>query len=180
MWLTAATMLFVTGCAGPILPPRTKPGGAAKWAETLAYQKALEWSPDATLVRVKGAGVGIEGWLPDKGGEWSLAYSSVARGKTVEFAVDPDGKVRAEPVAAGKEPPTTPVPRDWLDSPKVFGTTRAHWKNEPLHVLEAELSAATEPTRAPGQVVWRIRFWLSTSTTETHVVTADAHWVAMY
>jgi hypothetical protein len=174
----AVAATLAAGCAGPILPARSKPGGAAKWAETLALSKALAWAADATLVRVTGAGIGIEGWLPDRGGEWKLTYASAARPHLLELAIDPDGAVRERETA--KAAPPAPVPPAWLDSPKVWAATRAHWRGEPVHTLDAELSADAEPDRSAGTVAWRIRFWLADGKVETHVVTPDARWLAVY
>jgi hypothetical protein len=174
----AAAVLGYVACAGPILPARSKPGGAVKWAESLALSKAIQWSTDATLVSVTGAGIGIEGWLPDRGGEWKFTYTSVAKATRMEIVIDSDGTVRDRETAKG--PPAAALPAGWLDSPKVWAATRAHWTGQPVHTLDAELSPVAEPERAAGALVWRIRFWTEAGAVETHVVTPDARWLLSY
>jgi hypothetical protein len=171
----ALAALLLAGCTGPILPARSKPGGAAKWGEAIAYGKALAWSRDAVLVRINGAGVGIEGWLPDRGGEWQFTYSSADRGLRYEVVVDSDGKVRHNERSAIT---LAPLPRDWIDSPRIWNAARAHWSAEPVHTIDAELASGLAPNRAPGQVVWRLRFWMQNGVTETHWVAAAGQWIA--
>ena len=168
--------LVVAGCAGPILPARSKPGGAAKWGEAIAYGKALTWARDAALVRVAGTGVGIEGWLPDRGGEWQFTYSSAERGLRYEIVVDSDGKVRDNERSAST---LLPLPRTWIDSPRVWGAARAHWSAEPVHTIDAELAIGLRADATAGDAVWRLRFWMQNGVTETHWVHADGRWIAM-
>jgi hypothetical protein len=178
-FLAGATLLALGGCAGPIIPHRSKPGGAARWAAALASDQALLWAPDAVLYRIAGAGVGTDGWLPDRGGAWRLRYRSAARENALEVTVDGDGRVGTQEIRDDAAP-WTALPRDWLDSPKIWAATRGHERLEPVHTLDSEFGAGIEPERFPREAVWRIRFWLPDNSSETHVVTADGRWRAAY
>lgn len=179
MLRTLATLLALAGCAAPIVPHRSKPGGSARWAEVLASEQALLWAPDAVLCRVAGAGVGSDGWLPDRGGAWQLCYWSPLHGPVLEVAVDGDGRVRTQEIRDAPERGRA-LPRDWLDSPKVWAATRGHERLEPMHTLDSKFAVDAEPERFPGEALWTIRFWLPDNTSETHVVTADGRWRAAY
>jgi hypothetical protein len=174
----AAASIATLACA-PVLPERSKPGGAARWAYAEALDTAVRWSPAAALCRVVGEGVGSEGWLPDRGGAWSLTYWAPEKSGVLEVTVDTDGKVtsveRAESPARGKT-----LPHDWMDSPRVWATTRQHQKGTPLNTFAAELAVDAEPERYPGRPVWRIQFFLQEGGNETHVVSPQAEWLARY
>jgi hypothetical protein len=174
-----AVLLLIVGCAAPIVPQRAKPGGSARWAEALALRKAHSWAPDAALCRIDGLGVGSDGWLPDRGGSWRLHYWSAAHEPVLEIAVDSDGGLRVQELGEAPERGRS-LPATWADSPKAWAATRFHQAVEPMHTFDAELAADAEPQRFPGEVVWRIRFWLPDGTYETHVVTAGGTWRASY
>ena len=171
--------LVWTACAAPIVPQRSRPGGSARWAETLALPKAAAWAPDATLCAVLGAGVGADGWLPDRGGVWKLYYWSPNQASMYEVTVDSEGSVHELDV---KNTPQrgSRLPTAWADSPKVWATTHAHQTAEAVHTLDAELSLNAEPGKYPTRTVWRIRFWMPNSTIETHVVAPEALWLSFY
>ncbi len=172
------TLGFLLGACAPIVPQRTKMGGAARWAESKAIPSAFDWASDAKLCRVVGAGIGSDGWLPDRGGEWVFTYWSAAQPALFQVTVDSDGRVRT---ASTKEGPRgSTLPPGWIDSPKLWSKTRAHQKREPLNTLDAELSASAAPEHFKDQFVWRIRFWMNDSTMETHVVTPDGKWLLSY
>jgi hypothetical protein len=175
----ALAMCLVAGCAAPIVPQRSKPGGSARWAEAIAFQRALTWSPNAHLYRIAGAGVGTDGWLPDRGGTWELDYWSESEKTVLAINIDSDGAARTHetPAAAPRE---STLPPDWEDSPKVWLAARRHSKQEPVHTFDAELAFDAEPQRYPGRPVWRIRFWQPDNTYETHVVSIDAGWLTSY
>ncbi len=170
---------FLFGACAPIVPQRSKPGGAARWAEQIAISSAFDWGGERVqLCRVTGAGVGAEGWLPDRGGQWAFTYWSPAQTALLQVTVDSDGNVKS---AAAKDGPRgTTLPPGWVDSPKLWAATRSHQKREPLNTLDAELSASADPEHFKDQVVWRIRFWLDDSTMETHIVTPDGKWLLSY
>lgn len=172
-------LALITACAAPILPQRSRPGGSARWAEALAAQPAVEWSASATLCRLNGGGVAIDGWLPDRGGYWQLIYSSPAKTSLLEVSVDSEGNVRT------REIPATPSRRcqlnsDWLDSPRIWAATRAHQEGILVHTFDAELAFDAEPERFPGRPVWRIRFWREDHAYEIHVVSSQGEWLASY
>jgi hypothetical protein len=169
----------LAGCAAPILPQRSKPGGSARWAETISLQRALAWSRQSKLCRVTGTGVGVEGWLPDRGGAWALEYWSPEKEQMLEVSVDSDGATRTRPIPPGPQRGRT-LPDTWQDSPKVWAATRQHLQGEPINTFDAELGFDAEPQRFAGQAVWRIRFWQEDKSFETHVVGADARWLASY
>jgi hypothetical protein len=174
----ALVACFVAACA-PIVPGRTKPGGAARWAETTAQQRAVEWARDAELCRIVGAGVGIDGWLPDRGGNWLLTFWSPQKRSVLQVSVDSDGNVRAEEKTDVEHRGHT-LPRAWSDSPKVWAATRRHQKGEPLNTFEAELAVDADAEHFSGQIVWRIRFWLPGNAYETHVLSPEGSWLASY
>lgn len=170
--------LLACACAAPIVPQRSRPGGSARWAETLAIPKVTTWAPDAVLCAIQGAGVGADGWLPDRGGVWKLYYWSPNETSMYEVSVDSEGVVRGLDV---KNLPQrgSRLPTDWADSPKVWATTHAHQKAEAVHTLDTELSLNAEPGKYPARTVWRIRFWMPNNRIETHVVAPEAVWLSM-
>jgi hypothetical protein len=175
--LLSAGWLLVTTCAAPILPQRSKPGGAARWAEMLAIEKAVAWSQQAKLCCITGAGVGADGWLPDRGGSWVLFYWSPEKQQMLQVTIDSDGATRS------KEVPPVPqrgrvLPPDWQDSPQVWAATRRHQVQDPVHTLDAEFAFDVSPERFKDQPVWRIRFFEQDNSFETHYVSADAKWLA--
>jgi hypothetical protein len=176
-----AAAAFAAGCAGagPIISQRTKPGGAGRWAEELATPAATQWSTQAALCRITGAGVGADGWLPDIGGYWLLTFWSPDEPGVLEITVDSDGGTQSRPAPASPHRGRT-LPADWMDTPHVWAATRAHQSGEVLSTFDAELAFDAEPERYPGQPVWRIRFYLQDATSETHVVTPQGVWLASY
>jgi len=176
--LAGATAGVLPACA-PVVPQRSKPGGAARWAAALSWQAAAIWAPDAAPCRVSGAGIGEDGWLPDKGGYWQIDYWSASKQPLLEVTVDADGRLRSEEIAQSPARGHT-LPADWSDSPKAWAATRSHQRSEPLSTLEAELGYDAEPQRYPGRVVWRVRFWLNSGDYDTHVVTPQAAWLTSY
>lgn len=167
------------GACAPIVPQRTKSGGAARWAEALAIPSAFDWARDAQLCRVAGAGVGSDGWLPDRGGQWVFTYWSPTQTTTLfQVTVDTDGRVSTTSVKEG--PRGNPLPAGWVDSPRLWSVTRSHWKREPLNTLDAELAMNADPEHFKDQTVWRIRFWMDDSTMETHIVSPDGKWLLSY
>jgi hypothetical protein len=175
----ALALCFAVACAAPIVPQRSKPGGSARWAEALAQTKATLWTPDAQLCRISGAGIGVDGWLPDRGGTWQLDYFSASKPKMLEVNIDSDGGVTT------REVPDIPqrghaLPAGWADSPKAWAATRTHQKIEPLHTFDAELGFGADAEHAKDQVSWRIRFWQTDNTYATHVVSAEGAWLASY
>ncbi len=171
-------LLTVLACA-PVVPLRTKPGGAASWAVALARESATLWSTDARLCRVTGTGVGSEGWLPDRGGVWTVSFWSPSKDAVMHAVVDSDGNVSTresnEPALRGAALPAT-----WADSPRAWAATRSQQQGEPINTLDCELSHVAEPERYPEQTVWRIRFFLREGQQETHVVSADGRWLTRY
>ena len=174
----AVVALFASACA-PVVPLRSKPGGAARWAFALASQQATLWSTDARGARVKGNGVGNEGWLPDRGGAWTVTFWSASKQVALNVVVDSDGNVSSDEVA-DESARDLRLPSDWQDSPRVWAATRSAQQGDPLSTLEAELSAAAEPQRYPDQAVWRIRFFTREGQFETHVVSAAGEWLTRY
>lgn len=173
-------LIGVLACA-PVMPERSKPGGAARWAQILATDAAVRWSRDALLIRVLGNGVGTEGWLPDRGGTWILTYQSREAAKSLEVIVDTNGKVfvqkpEGEPISA----PQRPLPAEWVDSPRAWNATSSHQKGVVLNTFEAELAYDADPERYPGELVWRVRFYMQGGQSETHVVSAEGRWLTMY
>ena len=158
---------------------RSKPGGAARWASALSAEEATLWSRDARLGRVRGAGVGNEGWLPDRGGQWVITYWSASKDGVLNVVVDSDGNVSTEEVADESTRGLT-LPVDWQDSPRVWAATRSAQVGAPISTLDAELSSIAEPQRYPDQAVWRIRFISRQGQSETHVVSAAGEWLARY
>jgi hypothetical protein len=173
---STVTTVLLSGCA-PVMPNRTKPGGAARWAAALASRAALAWAADARPCRITGAGVGADGWLPDRGGTWSISYWSARHADVLEVRVDSDGNVTHDRVPDSPFRGRT-LPDDWSDSPRVWAATHAHQTAEPLNTFDVELAVDLEPERFPGRAVWRIRFYLDQSRFETHFVNADATWLA--
>lgn len=175
--LTAALLASLAfACAAPIVPQRSKPGGAARWAAELARQRVAEWAPDAELCHVTGIGVGTDGWLPDRGGTWQLVYWSPQKTVVLQVSVDSDGRVRAQeqrPVPQSGHS----IPATWADSPKVWAATRLHQEGVPLSTFESELGFDTDKEHHPGEIVWRIRLWLPENAYETHIVSVDAKWL---
>jgi hypothetical protein len=174
-----AVLLGLAGCAAPIIPQRSKPGGSARWADSVAQAKVLPWAPDAALCRVSGAGVGADGWLPDRGGTWTLTYWSATKQPMLQVTVDSDGVARAAEQKAGPEKGRS-LPPAWQDSPKVWSIARSHSRAEPVHTFEAELAWGADTERAGDEPAWRIRFFLPDNSFETHVVRPDGRWVATY
>jgi hypothetical protein len=176
---TIAAAGVATLVCAPVLPERSKPGGAARWAYAAALDAAVRWSSAAALCQVEGEGVGSEGWLPDRGGAWSLTYWAPEKPGVLEVTVDTDGKVTTQESAASPVRGKT-LPHDWMDSPRVWAATSAHQKGTPLNTFAAELAFDVEPERYPGRPVWRIRFYLQEGGYETHVVSPQAEWLARY
>lgn len=176
--LVCIQLLAMLACA-PVLPERSKPGGAARWAAALAQHAAVAWAEDAQVCRITGTGVGADGWLPDRGGNWTLSYWSPHRDEVLEATVNSDGVVTTQSIKESAARGRT-LPADWSDSPRVWAATLAHQRGEALSTFEAELAVDAEPERYPGQAVWRIRFFMEQSSFETHVVSADAKWVSSY
>lgn len=166
------------GCA-PVVPLRSKPGGAARWAYGLASTEAVRWSQDARACRVLGVGIGDEGWLPDRGGQWTVTFWSASKETALNVIVDTDGNVSRQEIddPAVRE---SRLPSDWSDSPRAWAATRAAQQGEPMSTLQAELSGLAEPERYPQQVVWRIRFITRGGGSETHVVSASGDWLTRY
>ncbi|HZM14797.1 MAG TPA: hypothetical protein VFE28_02240 [Candidatus Krumholzibacteria bacterium] len=175
----ALLVLLLVACA-PVLPERSKPGGAARWAQALATDAAVRWARDALLCRVTGNGVGNEGWLPDRGGSWILTYRSAASGKGLDVSVDTDGTVQTAAVPDSMAARLRPLPAEWDDSSRIWAATGPHQQGVPLNTFEALLAYDAEPERYPGQLVWRIRFFLQGGGHETHVVSAQSRWLARY
>jgi hypothetical protein len=174
-------LLGVLACA-PVMPERSKPGGAARWAHALATDAAVRWSRDALLVRVVGSGVGTEGWLPDRGGTWILTYQSREAEKLLEVIVDTNGKVfvqKPEGEPFGDEP-QRPLPAEWVDSPRAWAATSSHQIGVVLNTFEAELAYDADAENHPGELVWRLRFYMQGGEYETHVVNVEGRWLAMY
>ena len=178
--LTWLLLLQVVACA-PVLPERSKPGGAARWAQALATDAAVRWARDAVPCRIEANGVGTEGWLPDRGGHWLLTYTSAASNARLLVSVNTDGQVttEAEP-AASATTPCPPLPADWDDSSRIWAATSAHQKGIALSTFHAILGHDAEPERYPGELVWRIRFYLQDGGYETHVVSARGQWLERY
>lgn len=169
----------LVACA-PVVPQgRSKPGGAARWAAAVSWQAAALWASDAQICRIAGAGIGLEGWLPDAGGYWQIDYWTASKKTVLEVTVDADGKLKTEDIPASPARGKT-LPRDWLDSPKVWEATRRHQRGDALNTLETELAWDAEPQRFPGRLVWRVRFFLDTRDYDTHVVTPQGEWLASY
>lgn len=168
--------LLVLQCA-PVMPQRSKPGGAARWAFGLAQRPAILWSADAQLCHLAGVGVGNEGWLPDRGGTWILTFWSPAKSEVFEVSVDSDGVATTRTVDDSPHRGHT-VPPDWKDSSSVWTATRAHQKADPLSTFESSLALDNAPERFPGQFVWRIRFYMVQGGFETHFVSAQGEWLA--
>ncbi len=173
-----AASLLAAACA-PIMPQRSKLGGAARWAEGLAQRPAVIWADDARLCRVVGVGVGNEGWLPDRGGAWMLTYWSPDRSEVLEVTVDSDGRVTTRTLTESPARGST-LPQDWSDSPRTWNATRPHQQGEPLSTFEVELAVDAERERFPGRPVWRIRFFMHDSSYETHIVSHDGEWLQRY
>jgi len=177
LWANIVLLGFIA-CA-PVVPMRSKPGGAARWAGALSTERAARWSKGAHMGRIRGIGVGSEGWLPDRGGQWIVTYWSASKDVVLNVIVDSDGNVSAEEVAD----PTAVglvLPADWQDSPRAWAATRSAQVGDPISTLDAELSSIAEPERYPGQAVWRIRFISRAGQTETHVVSAAGVWLTRY
>lgn len=170
--------LVLVGCA-PVLPERSRPGGAARWAQALATDAVVRWSPDAQLCRVVGNGIGNEGWLPDRGGSWVLTYRSAALGKALEVNVDTYGVVKTAAVSDSVAARLQLLPVDWDDSPRVWAATSAHQHGVPINTFEAVFAHDAVPDLYAGQPVWRIRFYLQGGGYETHVVSAKSKWLAL-
>jgi len=173
-----AVVLGGLACA-PVVPLRSKPGGAARWAFALAREKATLWTTDARAGRVKGIGVGNEGWLPDRGGAWTVTFWSPSKNVELNVVVDSDANVTTQEVT---EPALrgSVLPVEWIDSPRAWAATRAAQQGDPVNTLECELSQRAEPERYPQQTVWRIRFFTRDGQTETHVVSTTGAWLTRY
>ncbi len=178
IWVALALVLSYA-CA-PVLPERSKPGGAARWAQALATDAAVRWARDAVLCRVAGNGVGNEGWLPDRGGSWVLTYASAASGKALDISVDTNGLVTTKSLPDSLATRWRPLPADWDDSPRAWAATRARQQGVPINTFAAELAYDAEPQRYAGQLVWRIRFFLQGGGDENHVVSAQSQWLTRY
>jgi hypothetical protein len=176
---TSLAVCLIVSCAAPIVPQRGKPGGSARWAENIALKRALGWAKNPQLCRIAGAGVGTDGWLPDRGGTWELDYWSESKPSVLEVTIDSDGAVQTREVANSPERGRV-LPATWLDSPKVWSATRRHSKQEPVHTFDAELAFDAEPQRYPDRPVWRIRFWQQDNSYEIHVVSTDGEWLTSY
>ena len=175
----AFALCALAACA-PVVPQgRSKPGGAARWAAVSSWQAAALWASDAQVCRIAGAGIGVEGWLPDAGGYWQIDYWAPSKKSVLRVMVDADGKLETEEIDGSQSRGRT-LPRDWLDSSRVWEATRSHQRGDALNTLESELAWNAEPQRFPGQVVWRIRFFLDTSDYDTHVVTPQGQWLVSY
>jgi len=175
----ALAVCLVAACAAPIVPQRTKNGGAAHWAVALSAQRASDWARDAQLCDILGVGVGIDGWLPDRGGKWQLTYWSAAKTAVYQVAVDSDGNVHAQEWKDTGHRGHS-LPAVWADSPKVWAATRSHQKGESLSTFDAELALDVDPEHFPGQAVWRIRFYMQDNSRETHVVSPEGKWLLSY
>jgi len=169
--------ILVLQCA-PVLPERSKPGGAARWAFDLSQRSAILWAQDAQLCRITGVGVGGEGWLPDRGGNWILSYWSPQFPEVLEVSVDSDGAVTTNNV------PDSPdrghvIPLDWKDSSAVWAATRSHRVGDVLSTFDAALAYNADAERFPDQIVWRIRFFLTQGGFETHILSPRGEWLAL-
>jgi hypothetical protein len=177
--VTSIACVVVLHACAPVLPNRTKPGGAARWAYELAQTAVFEWARDAELCRVHGVGVGSEGWLPDRGGVWKLSYWTPAKSSVLEVTVDSDGNITSAEVdtstVRGRSLPTS-----WQDSPRVWAATMKHQVGTPISTFAALLALDLEPERYPDLAVWRIRFFLQEQGFETHIVSDQAEWLAIY
>ncbi|UCE02073.1 MAG: hypothetical protein JSW67_12540 [Candidatus Latescibacterota bacterium] len=175
---TIACVVALHACA-PVLPNRTKPGGAARWAHEQAQTVVFEWARDAVLCRIHGVGVGNEGWLPDRGGVWKLSYWTPAKSSVLEVSVDSDGNVTSAEVDTSSVRGRS-LPSSWQDSPRVWAATMEHQVGTPISTFAAVLAFDSEPQRYPDRAVWRIRFFLQEQGFETHVVSDQAEWLATY
>lgn len=171
-------LLLLVNCA-PIMPQRSKSGGAARWAASLAQRPSILWAPDAQLCRLVGLGVGTDGWLPDRGGNWTLTFWSAQHTEVLEVTIDSDGGVKTQKIDDSPHHGFS-IPGDWKDSPATWAATRSHQIGEPLNTFDVELSRNAEPERFPQKTVWRIRFYLVPGGFETHVVTPQGKWLAQY
>ena len=174
-----ALVLLVGICVrcAPVMPQRSKLGGAARWAYDVSRQPAALWAKDAQLCRIVGVGVGAEGWLPDRGGNWILTWASAASSEVLEVSVDSDGNAQTKNI------PDSPhradvVPADWKDSSTVWTATRSHQRGVPLNTFTAELSSTAGGEEHEG-MVWRIRYYLTAGGFETHFVSAQGEWLSM-
>ena len=169
--------LVFVNCA-PVMPQRSKMGGAARWAYDLSQRSAILWAKDATLCRVMGNGVGDDGWLPDRGGSWILTYWSREFEHVLEISVDSDGNISTKKVDSSPHRGSA-IPIDWKDSSTVWKATRSHQVGVPLNTLTSEMSntAAGEPFA--NQIVWHLRFYLTQGGFETHIVSPQGEWLAM-
>jgi hypothetical protein len=168
--------LLLLHCA-PVMPQRTKMGGAARWAYDLSQQPAILWAKDATLCRVVGVGVGGDGWLPDRGGNWILTYWSHEFDEVLEVSVDSDGKTSIQKIVDSPYRGST-IPREWKDSSTVWAATRSHQVGVPLSTFSSELSILAAAETHPQQIVWRLRFFLTKGGFETHIVSSQGQWIA--
>jgi len=175
----ASGLLLASACAAPIVPQRSRPGGSARWAEALAARAALEWSADAELCRMSGGGIATDGWLPDSGGFWQLTYHSASKPTLFEVTVNSEGGLQTRTTAATPNRSCHLNP-DWLDSPKIWATTRSHQVDALVLTFDAELAGDAEPQRYPGVPVWRIRFYRGDRSYEVHVVSALGEWLTTY
>ena len=177
--LPTLTLLLLWSNCAPVMPQRSKPGGSARWALALAQRSSVLWESNAQLCRVVGMGVGSDGWLPDRGGNWVLTYWSPQHTEVLQVAVDSDGGIKSEEV---KDSPHRghKIPDDWKDSSAIWASTRAHQVGDPLNTFEVELAHNTEAERFPERIVWRIRFYLVAGGFESHVVTPEGEWLAQY
>ena len=125
-------------CA-PVMPQRSKPGGAARWAFGLAQRPAILWAQDAQLCHLSGVGVGTEGWLPDRGGSWILTFWSPSKPDVLEISIDSDGATTTRSVDDSPHRGHT-VPSDWKDSSTVWVATRSHRVAQPLNTFQSALA----------------------------------------
>jgi len=175
LWLLLGILLVQ---CEPVMPQRSKMGGAARWAYDLSQRTAILWANDATLCCVVGVGVGSDGWLPDRGGSWILTYWSQQFEGVLEVNVDSDGNVTRKKVSDSPYRGSR-IPMDWKDSSTVWKATRSHQVGVPLNTFSAELSNRAGAEAFPDQCVWRLRFYLTQGGFETHLVSAQGVWLAM-
>lgn len=169
--------ILLVQCA-PVMPVRSKMGGAARWAYDISQRPAVLWAKDATLCRVVGVGVGSDGWLPDRGGNWILTYWSNEFDEVLEVSVNSDGKATTENIDSSPYRGSS-IPTDWKDSSAVWSATRSHQVGVPLNTFASELSNSAGAETHPDQVVWRLRFFLTQGGFETHIVSPQGEWLAI-
>ena len=174
--LLIVSCLVIVNCA-PVMPQRSKMGGAARWAYDHSQRSAILWAKDATLCRVVGVGVGSDGWLPDRGGSWIMTYWSREFEDVLEVSVDSDGNITTEKISESPYRGGV-IPLDWKDSSTVWKATRTHQEGVPLNTFSSEMSILAAKETHPDQVVWRLRFFLTQGGFETHIVSPQGEWLA--